>query len=104
MKQPIYDGTNEDECEYYSEIQGEIEYNKMQTLKAKLNKVISKQVEMVNKYGSNTLSTCDHYNWDKDIWNHRYSIVDKLIDLGFNVDTQMNWGVLDITITKELTL
>ena len=59
---------------------------------------------MVNKYGSNTLSTCDHYNWDKDIWNHRYSIVDKLIDLGFNVDTQMNWGVLDITITKELKL
>ena len=76
----------------------------MKELKGKLNKVISKQVEMVNKYGSNTLSTCDHYNWDKDIWNHRHSIVDKLIDLGFNVDTQMNWGVLDITITKELTL
>ena len=76
----------------------------MKEIKEKLNKVISKQVEMVNKYGSNTLSTCDHYNWDKDIWNHRHSIVDKLIDLGFNVDTQMNWEVLDITITANIEL
>ena len=76
----------------------------MKELKEKLNKVISKQVEMVNKYGSNTLSTCDHYNWDKDIWNYRNSIVDKLIDLGFNVDSQVNHGVLDITITANLEL
>ena len=76
----------------------------MKELKEKLNKVISKQVEMVNKYGSNTLSTCDHYNWDKDIWNYRNSIIDKLIDLGFNVDSQMNHGVLDITTTANLEL
>jgi len=76
----------------------------MKELKEKLNKVISKQVEMVNKYSSNTLSTCDHYNWDKDIWNHRHFIIDKLIDLGFNVDSQMNHGVLDITITANLEL
>ena len=76
----------------------------MKELKEKLNKVISKQVEMVNKYGSNTLSTCDHYNWDKDIWRHRHSIIDKLIDLGFNVESQMNYGVLDITITADLKL
>ena len=76
----------------------------MKELKEKLNKVISKQIEIVNKHGSNTLSTCDHYNWDRDIWNHRNSIVDKLIDLGFNVDSQMNHGVLDITITANLEL
>jgi len=74
----------------------------MKEIKEKLNQIINKQIELVNKYGSNTLSTCDHYNWDKDIWNHRHSIVDKLIDLGFNVDTQMNWEVLDITITKTI--
>ena len=76
----------------------------MKELKEKLNQIINKRIEVVNKYGSCTLSTCDHYNWDRDIWNHRHSIVDKLIDLGFNVDTQMNWGVLDITITKALKL
>jgi len=76
----------------------------MKELKEKLNKNISYHVDRVNKKGSSSFSTCDHYSWDKDIWNYRHSIIDKLIDLGFNVDTQMNWGVLDITITKELKL
>ena len=35
MKQPIYNGANEDECEYYDVVQGEIEYNKMNKLKEK---------------------------------------------------------------------
>ena len=76
----------------------------MNELKEKLNKNIEYHVERVAEKGSSSFSTCDHYSWDKDIWNHRHSIIDKLIDLGFNVDTQMNWGVLDITITKELKL
>jgi hypothetical protein len=76
----------------------------MKELKEKLNQIIDRQVELVNRFGSNTLSTCDHYNWDRDIWNYRHSIVDKLIDLGFNVDSQMNYGVLDITITANLEL
>jgi hypothetical protein len=41
MKQPIYNGTNEDECEYYDVVQGEIEYNKMNKLKEKLKCQIS---------------------------------------------------------------
>jgi hypothetical protein len=76
----------------------------MKELKEKLNQIIDKQIELANKYGSNTLSTCDHYNWDKDIWNHRHSIIDKLIDLGFNVESAVNHGVLDITITANLEL
>jgi hypothetical protein len=76
----------------------------MNELKEKLNKNIEYHVERVAEKGSSSFSTCDHYSWDKDIWNYRNSIIDKLIDLGFNVDTQMNWGVLDITITKELKL
>ena len=73
----------------------------MKELKEKLNTIINRQVELVNRYGSNTLSTCDHYNWDKDIWNYRHFIIDKLIDLGFNVDSAINHGVLDITITAN---
>ena len=78
----------------------------MKELKEKLNQVINKQIEQVNKYGSNVLSTCEqNWNgWDKDVWNYRHSIVDKLIDLGFNVDSQTNHGVLDITITAKLEL
>jgi len=76
----------------------------MKELKEKLNQIINKRIEVVNKYGSCTLSTCDHYNWDRDIWDYRHFIVDNFMDLGFNVDSQMNHGVLDITITKELEL
>mgnify|MGYP003386961078 FL=1 len=78
----------------------------MKELKEKLNQVINKQIEQVNKYGSNVLSTCEqNWNgWDKDIWNYRHSIIDKLIDKGFNVDSQTNHGVLDITITASLEL
>jgi len=76
----------------------------MKELKEKLNQIIDRQVELVNRFTSNTLSTADHYNWDRDIWNYRHSIIDKLIDLGFNVDSQMNYGVLDITITANLEL
>lgn len=76
----------------------------MEQLKEKLNKEINYHLNNIKEGGSSKFSTCDHYNWDKDIWNHRHSIVDKLIDLGFNVDSQMNYGVLDITITKKLEL
>ena len=74
----------------------------MKELKEKLNTIINRQIELVNRFGSNTLSTCDHYNWDKDIWNYRNFIIDKLVEEGFNVDTRTNWGVLDITITAKL--
>jgi len=102
MKQPIYNGANEDECEYYDVVQGEIEYNKMNKLKEKLKTNIKYHIDRIAETGSSSFSTCDYSGWDKDIWNHRHSIVDKLIDLGFNVDTQMNWEVLDITITKTI--
>lgn len=56
MKQPIYNGTNEDECEYYDVVQGEIEYKKMNKLKEKLKCQISNFLyditndEYYNKY------------------------------------------------------
>ena len=74
----------------------------MKELKEKLNTIINRQIELVNRFGSNTLSTADHYNWDKDIWNYRNFIIDKLVEEGFNVDARTNWGVLDITITAKL--
>ena len=76
----------------------------MNELKEKLNKNIEYHVDRANEKGSSSFSTCDHYSWDKDIWNYRHSIIDKLIDLGLNVESAVNHGVLDVTITKELEL
>lgn len=104
MKQPIYDGTNEDECEYYDVVQGEIEYNKMNKLKEKLKTNIKYHIDRVAEKGSSSFSTCDHYSWDKDIWNYRHSIIDKLTDEGYCVESAVNHGVLDVTITANLEL
>jgi len=104
MKQPIYNGTNEDECEYYDVVQGEIEYNKMNKLKEKLKTNIKYHIDRIAETGSSSFSTCDHYSWDKDIWTHRHSIIDKLADMGFNVSQGVNHGVLDVAITANLEL
>lgn len=76
----------------------------MKQLKEKLNKEINYHLNNIKEGGSSRFSTCDHYNWDKDIWNYRHSIINKLRDEGLNVSSKMNWGVLDITITKKLEL
>jgi|TARA_B100000902_G_scaffold369992_1_gene394697 hypothetical protein len=76
----------------------------MNELKEKLNKNIEYHKERVAETGSSSFSTCDYSGWDKDIWNYRHSIIDKLIDLGFNVESAVNHGVLDVTITANLEL
>ena len=76
----------------------------MKELKEKLNKNISYHIDRIAKTGSSSFSTCDYSGWDKDIWNYRHSIIDKLIDLGFNVESAVNHGVLDVTITANIEL
>jgi hypothetical protein len=104
MKQPIYNGTNEDECEYYDVVQGEIEYNKMNKLKEKLKTNIKYHIDRIAETGSSSFSTCDYSGWDKDIWNHRHSIIDKLVSTGYRVESSVNHGVLDVVITANLEL
>ena len=76
----------------------------MNELKEKLKKNIEYHKEQVAEKGSSSFSTCDYHGWDKDIWNYRHSIIDKLIDLGLNVESAVNHGVLDVTITANLEL
>ena len=78
--------------------------NYMEQLKEKLNKNISYHIERVAETGSSTFSTCDYRGWDKDIWNYRHSIIDKLTDEGYCVESAVNHGVLDVTITANLEL
>ena len=76
----------------------------MNELKEKLNKNITYHKEQVAKTGSSSFSTCDYRGWDKDIWNHRHSIIDKLVSTGYRVESAVNHGVLDVTITANLEL
>ena len=76
----------------------------MKKLKEKLNKNITYHVEQVAETGSSSFSTCDYRGWDKDIWNHRHSIIDNLVTKGYRVESAVNHGVLDVTITANLEL
>lgn len=76
----------------------------MNELKEKLNKNIEYHKERVAETGSSSFSTCDYSGWDKDIWNYRHSIIDKLVSTGYCVESAVNHGVLDVTITANLDL
>jgi hypothetical protein len=78
--------------------------NYMEQLKEKINKNIAYHVERVAEKGSSSFSTCDYHGWDKDIWNYRHSIIDKLVSTGYCVESSVNHGVLDVTITANLKL
>ena len=76
----------------------------MKELKQKLKENIQHHVDRVAKTGSSSFSTCDYRGWDKDIWNHRHSIIDKLVSTGYRVESSVNHGVLDVAITPNLEL
>ena len=76
----------------------------MKELKEKLKENIQHHVDRVAKKGSSSFSTCDYRGWDKDIWNHRHSIIDKLVRAGYRVESSVNHGVLDVAITANLEL
>jgi hypothetical protein len=76
----------------------------MKELKEKLNKNIKYHIDRVAEKGSSSFSTCDYSGWDKDIWNYRHSIIDKLTDEGYRVESAVNHGVLDVTITANIEL
>ena len=76
----------------------------MNELKEKLKANIEYHKERVAKTGSSSFSTCDYRGWDKDIWNHRHSIIDNLVTKGYRAESAVNHGVLDVTITANLEL
>ena len=76
----------------------------MEELKNKLNEIAKTQMKYADMNGSTKLSTCDHRGWDKDVWNHRGAIIEKIRDSGYNISVSVSWGVTDILITKPITL
>ena len=86
MKQPIYNGTNEDECECYDVVQGEIEYNKMNEINyyrvdsipyfhiAEIVKqghaLYGKKVKIADFTIDNTTNKIHCLGWDRAIKSH----------------------------------
>ena len=74
------------------------------TTEEKLQQVVDTEIKYATERGDSRLSTCNHSNWDRDVWNHRHTIIEAIRNRGFNVSTSTNWGVLDIVTTPKITL
>ena len=76
----------------------------MEKIEEKLIGIINTECKYADENGSSKFSTCNNRNWDKDVWNFRNSIIETIKKRGYNVTTETNHGVLDITTTKVLKL
>jgi hypothetical protein len=76
----------------------------MEETKKKIQKMIEKKTELIEKNSAIVLSVCSAPNWDADEWAHRQEIMDAFKSKGYQVSTKSLFGVLDITITKSLDL
>jgi hypothetical protein len=71
-----------------------------QSIQEIIQEKVNYEAKYVEKYGTTTLSTCNHSNWDKNVWNYRQQIIEALKGRGYNVSCETNHGVLDIKITS----
>jgi len=78
--------------------------SKIEDIKAKLNEFVEAKAKWANKNGSTQFDTCNYSGWDKDIWNNKNAIMDKLRSMGFQVTSKTNHGVLDVYIVKPIKL
>jgi len=71
----------------------------MDDLGKKINDFINLQVNYVEKEGKTKFSTCNHSNWDNDIWAYKDIIIKKLKDRGYSVTQSVSYGVTDVIVT-----
>ena len=74
------------------------------TIQEKLQNFVNNEAKYVERDGTTKFSTCDHRNWDQDIYNHLGAITTALRERGYDVSIKVNWGVTDVTITKKIEL
>jgi hypothetical protein len=76
----------------------------IKAVQEKLQNIVNTLCEQADESGSSTFSTCDHSNWDKDYWVHRYTITDAIRNRGYKVNGYVKHGVTDYVITKPIQL
>jgi len=76
------------------------------TTQEKLQKQIDYYADVAERKGTARwdVSPSAGYGWDADEWNYRYQIMDTLRNRGYSVRSEVNHGVTDIFITKQISL
>jgi hypothetical protein len=52
-------------------------------------------IQSVEKEGAIRVSTCDHSNWDRTLYNSIRLIANIMRKRGYGVEMNVNWGVQD---------
>lgn len=73
-------------------------------IEQKLIEKINEECFYTERDGNTKFSVCDHYNWDKDFWAHKNTIIEALKKKGYSVSVSVNWGVTDINVSKKIEL
>jgi len=73
-------------------------------IEGEIQNLIDGMVDRVENDGTAKLSVCDARGWDKNLWNYRHQIMDALKGKGYVINSSTNYEVLDIVVTKKLTL
>jgi hypothetical protein len=73
-------------------------------LEQKIQNKINDLTNEVERDGYTKFSVCDHYNWDRDLYNFRMQISNALSKRGYNVTSSVKWGVIDYQVTKILSI
>jgi len=76
------------------------------TTQEKLQKQIDYYADVVERKGSVRwdVSPSAGYGWDADEWNYRHQIMDAMRKRGYSVRSEVNHGVTDMFINKQISL
>lgn len=72
------------------------------SIQKKIQNFVDNKVRYIEENGKGKFSTCSASGWDQDVFIHRMEIIDALRNRGYEVMTDINYGVLDVYITKKL--
>mgnify|MGYP003995245327 CR=1 FL=1 len=70
----------------------------------KIQEIVNKLCKEVENKGRARLETCDHPNWDRDVWDYHQDIYRNLLTKGYNVSLSVEHKVTDIVVLPKITL
>ena len=77
-----------------------------QDIQEYLTDYMNNLIKKCDESGTANFEACDawYHGWDKDVYAHRHTIASGLSKRGYKVESKLNWGVCDYSVTKIIDL
>jgi len=73
-------------------------------LKSKLLNEVNALCDVLKTENRVRFSCCNHSSWDQDMYINRYVIRDEMLKRGYECQTEINHGVVDMFFYHKVTL